>query len=32
MDAALYGDAAWHRRRLARYYDLPEAVGSDGHG
>lgn len=32
MDAALYGDAAWHRRRLARYYELPEAVGSDGHG
>jgi alkylation response protein AidB-like acyl-CoA dehydrogenase len=25
MDAALYGDPAWHRRRLARYYELPEA-------
>jgi alkylation response protein AidB-like acyl-CoA dehydrogenase len=25
MDAALYGDPAWHRRRLARSYGLPEA-------
>jgi alkylation response protein AidB-like acyl-CoA dehydrogenase len=25
MDAALFGDPAWHRRRLARSYGLPEA-------
>jgi alkylation response protein AidB-like acyl-CoA dehydrogenase len=25
LDAALYGDAAWHRRRLARCYQLPAA-------
>jgi alkylation response protein AidB-like acyl-CoA dehydrogenase len=25
MDAALFGDPAWHRRRLARGYGLPEA-------
>ncbi len=32
MDAALYGDPAWHRTRLARYYGLPEASISDGDG
>lgn len=32
MDAALYGDPAWHRARLARYYGLPEASISDGDG
>jgi alkylation response protein AidB-like acyl-CoA dehydrogenase len=26
MDAALFGDPAWHRRRLARSYGLPEAT------
>ena len=26
MDAALFGDPAWHRRRLARGYGLPEAT------
>ena len=32
MDAALYGDPAWHRTRLARFYGLPEASISDGDG
>jgi alkylation response protein AidB-like acyl-CoA dehydrogenase len=32
MDAALYGDPAWHRRRLARCYELPEATRGDGDG
>jgi alkylation response protein AidB-like acyl-CoA dehydrogenase len=32
MDAALYGDPAWHRTRLARFYGLPDASISDGDG
>jgi alkylation response protein AidB-like acyl-CoA dehydrogenase len=30
MDAALYGDAAWHRRRLAHAYQLPAVSLSPG--